>query len=39
MFDQYTEEAFDRPVEGAVDHERLLAGAIFGDVFEIEALR
>jgi len=38
VFDQYTKKrSTDR--RGAVDHERLLAGAIFGDVFEIEALR
>src|SRR5882762_2854144 len=39
VFDQHAEEALDRSVEGAVDHERLLAGSVFGYIFEIEALR
>src|ERR1700675_4924094 len=39
VFDQDAEEALDRAVEGAVDHERLFAGTVFGYVFEIEALR
>src|SRR6202023_681497 len=39
VFDQDAEEALDRAVEGAVDHERLFAGTVFGYVFEIETLR
>src|SRR5882762_11284186 len=39
VFDKDTEEALYRSVEGAVDHERLLAGTVFGYIFEIEALR
>src|ERR1700674_4796537 len=38
VFDEYAEEALDRSVEGAVDHEGLLAAAVIRDVFEIEAL-
>src|SRR6266853_5288222 len=39
VLDQHAEEALDRSVEGAVDHERLLAGTVLGYIFEIEALR
>src|ERR1035441_967670 len=39
VFDQDAEEALDRSVERAVDHQRLLAGCVFGYVFELEALR
>src|SRR5271169_3798325 len=37
MLDQDAEEAFDGTEERAVDHERLVLGAVFGDVFETEA--
>src|SRR5216684_4300665 len=39
VFDQHAEEALDRSVERAVDHHWLLAAAVFGYVFELEALR
>src|SRR5208283_1879375 len=39
VFDQHAEEALDRSVERAVHHQRLLTAAVFGNVFELEALR
>ncbi len=39
MFGEHAEEAFDRTELRRVDHHRLLAGAVGGDVFEAEALR
>jgi hypothetical protein len=39
VLDQHAEEALDRSVERAVNHQRLLARAVFGYVFELEALR
>jgi hypothetical protein len=39
VLDEHAEEALDRSVKRAVDHERLLARAVFGYVFEFEALR
>src|ERR1700690_1311677 len=38
MLNQHTEEAFDGSVKSAVHHEWLLASAVFGYVFEFEAL-
>ncbi len=37
VLDQDAEEALDGTEERAMDHERLVAGTIFGDVFEAEA--
>src|SRR5436853_1010508 len=38
VFNEHTEEALDRSVKCAMDHQRLLARAIFGDVLQFEAL-
>ena len=37
MLDQDAEKSFDGAEQGAVDHERLMLGAVFADVFEAEA--
>src|SRR5713101_1233641 len=37
MFDQDAEEALDGTEQGAVDHQRLMLGAVFGDVLQAEA--
>ncbi len=37
MLDEDAEEALDRAEEGAVDHDGLMALAVFADVFELEA--
>src|SRR6267378_2162914 len=37
VLDENAEEALDGAEQSAVDHQRLMAGAIFGDVFEAEA--
>src|SRR5258707_13660481 len=37
VLDENAEEALDGAEQRAVDHERLVAGAIFGDVFAAEA--
>src|SRR5208282_2263228 len=39
VLNEHAEETLDRSVESAVHHDRLLAGAVFGNVFEAEALR
>src|SRR6266702_1462155 len=39
MLDQDAEEALDGTEQGAVDHERLMLGAVFGDVLQAEARR
>src|SRR5579863_3343224 len=36
MLDQNAEEAFDGAEQGTMDHEGLMLGAVFGDVFEAE---
>jgi len=37
VLDQDAEEALDRAEQCAVDHERLMLGAVFGDVLQAEA--
>src|SRR5215472_8508094 len=37
VLDQHTEKALHRSEQGAVDHERLLARAVFRYVFQLEA--
>ena len=37
VFDQDTEEAFDRAEQRAMNHQRLVASAIGADIFEAEA--
>src|SRR5215469_1357344 len=39
MLDQNAEKALHRSKQRAMDHERLLARAVFGDIFELETLR
>ena len=39
MLDQHAEKALDRAPQRAVNHQRLVARAVFADVFEIEAPR
>src|SRR6266566_4412237 len=39
MLDQDAEEALDGTEQGAVDHQRLMLGAVFGDVLQAEARR
>ncbi len=39
VLDQDAEEAFDGTEQRAMDHQRLMLGAVFGDVFEAEARR
>ena len=39
MLDQHAEEALDRAPQRAMHHQRLMAGAIFADVFQFEAPR
>jgi hypothetical protein len=37
VLDQHAEEALDRAPQRAMDHQRLVARAVFADVFEVEA--
>jgi hypothetical protein len=39
MLDEDRHEALERAEDGAMDHDRALAGAVLGGVVEIEALR
>ena len=39
VLDQNAEEALDGAKQRAMDHERLVAGTVFGDIFEAEARR